>query len=90
VDSEDYKHAYFLATTLSEAEKKERVDAIVENVMSNVKNGSIILLHDIYQSSYDAAVIILQRLYEEGYKVVTVSELLGSAMTPGQLYRSAN
>jgi len=90
VDSEDYKHAYFPGTTLSEAEKKERVDAIVENVMSNVKNGSIILLHDIYQSSYDAAVIILQRLYEEGYKVVTVSELLGSAMTPGQLYRSAN
>ena len=88
VDSDDWNHRY--SPHESDEESAQKVNAIVENVMSNVKNGSIILLHDIYQSSYDAAVIILQRLYEEGYEVVTVSELLGSAMTPGQLYRSAN
>ena len=85
VDSEDYKHAYFPGTTLSEAEQKERVDAIVENVMSNVKDGSIILMHDIYLSTSHATAIILERLHAEGYEVVSVSELLGNTV-PGTKY----
>jgi len=43
----------------------------------------------IYESTYDATVIILKRLYEEGYEVVTVSELLGESLTPGIIYSSA-
>ena len=56
--------------------------------MSSVKDGSIILLHDIYASTYDATVIILKRLYEEGYEVVSVSELLGAKRASGKLYTS--
>ena len=62
--------------------------AIVNNVMRQVTDGSIILLHDIYLSTYDATVVILQRLYEEGYDVVSVSELLGDRLEPGQKYYS--
>jgi peptidoglycan/xylan/chitin deacetylase (PgdA/CDA1 family) len=87
VDSEDYKHAYFPNTKLSEAEQKECVDAIVENVMSNVKDGSIILMHDIYLSTSHATAIILELLHAEGYEVVSVSELLGN-ITPGTKYSS--
>lgn len=85
VDSEDYKHAYFPGTELSEAEQKARVDAIVENVMSNVKDGSIILMHDIYLSTSHATAVILEQLHAEGYEVVSVSELLGDPM-PGTKY----
>lgn len=87
VDSEDYKHTYARGDSDEECAKK--VDAIVQNVMSKVRDGSIILLHDIYESTYDATVIILQKLHEEGYEVVSVSELLGSEMQSGRLYYSA-
>jgi len=89
VDSEDYKHAYFPDTELSEAEQKERVDTIVENVMSKVRDGSIILMHDIYLSTSHATAVILERLHAEGYEVVSVSELLGNPI-PGTKYNSGN
>ena len=41
-----------------------------------------------YESTYDATKILLQRLYEEGYEVVTVSELLGDQLEAGRLYHS--
>ncbi len=86
VDSEDWKYQYSTGGT---DEANEKRDAIVENVMSQVKDGSIILMHDIYQSTYDAAVIILERLNEQGYGVVTVSELLGKNMSAGKKYSKA-
>ena len=85
VDSEDYKNSYQPSTSLSEEEKAEMVNTIVENVMSNVKDGAIILMHDIYLSTSDAVKIILKCLDEEGYDVVSVSELLGNP-TPGNKY----
>ena len=54
------------------------VDAIVNNVMSQAKNGSIILMHDLYENTYLATKEILKQLNAQGYEVVTVSELLGN------------
>lgn len=85
VDSLDYQHAYFPDTELSEAEQKERVDAIVNNVMSEVSDGSIILMHDLYLSTSHATAVILEKLHDEGYEVVSVSELLGDPV-PGTKY----
>ena len=87
VDSEDWKNKYKSDDT--EEMRKEKVDTIVNNVMSQVENGSIILLHDIYESTYDATKIILERLHEEGYDVVSVSELLGNPAA-GQKYSRAD
>ena len=84
VDSEDWKNKYSDRSADENAE--EKINTIVNNVMSSVKDGSIILMHDIYESTYDATVIILKRLYEEGYEVVSVSELLGSNRAAGRLY----
>lgn len=89
VDSEDYKHVYLPDSELSEEEKAALESAIVENVMSTVKDGAIILMHDIYLSTSRALEEILRRLYEEGYEVVTVSELLGDPMR-GECYTDAN
>ncbi len=83
VDSEDWKNKYKSEDTPEMMQ--EKVDTIVNNVMSGVGDGSIILLHDIYESTYDATCIILARLYEEGYEVVSVSELLGEPI-PGKIY----
>lgn len=88
VDSEDWKYKYYDNT--DDATKREYLDTIVDNVMSEVEDGSIILMHDIYLSTYDATVIILKRLYEQGYDVVTVSELLGSDMSAGRKYSREN
>lgn len=84
VDSCDWENKYY--SGISDEEADRRVNNIVENVMSQVEDGSIILMHDIYESTYDAAVIIIQRLYEEGYELVTVSELLGDTLQAGTAY----
>lgn len=87
VDSEDWRYKY--ASGDSDTAAAEKVNKIVENVMNQVADGDIILMHDIYESTYDATVIILQRLNEMGYDVVTVSELFGNKLTPGTKYMSA-
>lgn len=86
VDSLDYENKYYAG--ISDEDAQKRVDTIVSNVMSDVQEGDIILMHDIYESTYDAVKIILQRLHEEGYEVVTVSELLGESLQPGTEYHS--
>lgn len=48
---------------------------IVEAVVSQVEDGSIILMHDIFSTSVDAAEILIPKLQEEGYEFVTVHEL---------------
>lgn len=73
VDSEDWK---FKGRGENDELAEENVNTIVENVMSQVKSGDIILMHDIYENTYEAAKIIIERLHAEGYELVTVSELL--------------
>jgi len=86
VDSEGWRYKY--SSGDSDAECEEKLHTIVNNVLENVKDGSIILMHDIYESTYDAVVIILERLNEMGYEVVTVSELLGEEREAGRVYES--
>ena len=44
-------------------------------VKSNVKDGSIILMHDLYEATAEASELIVPWLKEQGYKMVTISEL---------------
>lgn len=74
VDSEDWKYR----DAPDEATAKQNIDTIVNNVMSDVGDGDIILMHDLYDNTYEATKIILKQLYDQGYEVVTVSELLGN------------
>mgnify|MGYP003309543055 CR=1 FL=1 len=67
----------------------EAIETIANNALKNVKDGDIILMHDIYNNTYEATVIILQRLNEMGFNVVTVSELLGDNLQAGVLYEKA-
>lgn len=54
-----------------------------------IKDGSIVLLHDIHRESVDAAKEMIVRLQKEGYTFVTVPELLSvrkGGMQAGQSY----
>ena len=84
VDSEDWKYKY--SSGDSDEVAAQKVQTIVDNVMNNVSDGSIILLHDIYKSTSDAVVIILEKLAAEGYEVVSVSELIGENLSAGMKY----
>lgn len=53
------------------------VNKIVDNVLKNVAENKIILMHDIYESSVKAAVKIVDELTKRGYRFVTVDEILG-------------
>ena len=62
-------------------------------ILEHVEPGCIILLHDIYPSSVDAALEVVDRLEAEGYWFVTVEELLrlnGITPQPGAMYRTGS
>ena len=62
VDPEDWKEG-------------QTPDAVVNNIMQNVKPGSIVLLHDTHTSTAEAVETVIPKLLEQGYQLVTVSEL---------------
>lgn len=49
--------------------------AVEAAVISQVQDGDVILLHDLSDSSVDAALSIIDRLQHEGFQFVTVSQL---------------
>ena len=49
---------------------------IVNKVMQQISDHDMILMHDYYATSVDAALQIVDKLKEEGYEFVTVEELI--------------
>ena len=56
--------------------KTRSCSKVVSHIKSTVRDGSIILMHDLYGSTAQASEIIIPWLIAEGYQLVTVSELL--------------
>ena len=54
----------------------EDVQTVVRRVKEKVKDNSIILLHDYFDTSVTAALQIVDELLEEGYEFVTVEEMV--------------
>ena len=70
--------------------KSKNKDAIVNEVrkIGNL-DGKIILMHSIYETTADAVEVIVPELINEGYQLVTVSELAyykGVELSPGVKY----
>ncbi len=86
VDTEDWRHK----SRADEETAKTNVNTIVEKTLANIKDGDIILMHEIYENTYEATCIILARLHEMGFEFVTVTELLGEEnLKTGETYYSA-
>lgn len=66
-------------------------ETLVRRVADNVSDGDVILMHDMYDSSVDAALAIIDLLTERGYCFVTATQLVqlrGIELRPGTVYRS--
>ncbi len=71
--------------------ESRNTDKVVAAVLNDVKDGDIVLMHDLYDSTAQAAKIIIPKLIEQGYQLVTVSEMSeyrDVTLTPGQQYYS--
>ena len=72
--------------------KTRNAEKTIATVKAEVQDGSIILFHDIYESTLEAVKVLIPYLINEGYQLVTLSELLyykeGGAV-PGTVYRHA-
>lgn len=55
--------------------KSHDPNEVLSIVKENVKDGSVILMHDIHKSTVEAVELVLKFLDEEGYEFVTVSEI---------------
>lgn len=55
--------------------KTQDPDSIVKEVMEHIEDGSVILMHDIFSTTVDAAEILIPKLIEEGYELLTIHEL---------------
>ena len=64
-------------------------EAIEKEVIGCVRDGDVILLHDMSDSSVEAALVIIDRLQEQDFRFVTVSELAHArsiTLVPGTKY----
>ena len=75
VDPEDWKY--------KDAERE------ADHIINHVQDGSVVLLHDFYPESVEAALEVIDTLTERGYRFCTVSELFaaqGIELEAGQIY----
>ncbi len=77
VDTEDWKTR----------DAKKTISAVLDHV----KDGDIVLMHDLYEQTAEASETIIPELIKRGYQLVTVSELAqarGVSMENGKVYYS--
>ena len=66
-------------------------DAVTAHILCHAEPGSVILMHDLTDSSVTAALRVIDALQAQGYEFLTVSELAArsaTALRPGQAYCS--
>ncbi|MBU5480441.1 polysaccharide deacetylase family protein [Blautia sp. MSJ-19] len=56
--------------------KVQNTEKIIGTVQEQIKDGSIILMHDEYATTVDAALRVADSLKEQGYELVTVDQLI--------------
>lgn len=62
---------------------------VISHVVKHARDGDVILLHDMKDSSVDAALAIVDILKGRGFTFVTAGELAaGRQLTPGKVYRN--
>ena len=77
VDSEQDLNRIYIGWTVDPLDwTTENIDEVVNKVVSQAKENDIILLHDCYKSSVEAALRIVDLLKAEGFEFVTVDKLI--------------
>ena len=62
----------------------------IRAVLGNAKDGDIVLMHDLYESTASASRTIIPELVDRGYQLVTIDEMaaLRGGMKNGSVYSS--
>ena len=70
--------------------KTRNTQSTVDKVLGSVRDGDIVLMHELYSQTGDAALQIIPALVERGYQLVTVSEMAQyrGGLENGKLYYS--
>ena len=70
--------------------KTKNAQSTVNKVLSNVKDGDIVLMHELYSATGQAALQLIPELTNRGYQLVTVSEMAQyrGGLQNGQIYYS--
>ncbi|NLJ59094.1 MAG: polysaccharide deacetylase family protein [Tissierellia bacterium] len=55
--------------------ENRNTEVISNTILENVKDGDIILMHDLYDSTAEASKIVIPELVNRGYQLVTIDEL---------------
>ncbi len=66
--------------------QEQNIAAITESIVKDAKDGGIVLMHDMYENTYEAFCRAVDILAAQGYDFVTVSSLLQQPAA-GKLYR---
>lgn len=69
--------------------KDDNVERIVTQAVAQAEDGGILLLHDIFGSSVEAALQIVDILHAQGYYFCTIEQLFaarGVTLQPGKIY----
>lgn len=72
--------------------ESRNTEKIKNMVLENIQDGDIILFHDLYETTKNAVEELMPILTEQGYAVVSVSELFtlkNKTLVAGESYRSA-
>ena len=70
--------------------KSKNEASILTEIQRQVKNGSIILMHDIHVETVNALPKVIDYLKEQGYEFVTVPEMLHSRLKSHELFYDRN
>ncbi len=72
---EIYKNPIMLWSIDTEDWKYKNANKIKENILKDVKDGSVVLLHDLYPTSVDGALLAMDELKNQGYEFVSLEEM---------------
>ena len=71
--------------------KYKNVEAILQNARKRLRDGGVILMHDIHETTVDAVPELVDLLREDGFEFVTIAELIDirkAELKPGMVYGS--
>ena len=68
--------------------KTRNTNKTIQSVLTKVRDGDIVLMHELYPQTGAAALEIIPKLTQAGYQLVTVSELAQyrGGVVPGGVY----
>lgn len=93
IDTEDWKYKDAAKKGRSESQRNADLNKIADRVVEKANKGDIVLMHDIYDFTADLCEILVPRLIEKGFRIVSVSEMYeayGNELKAGQVYYSVD